>query len=170
MKWRIECQTCKHAKQCFDGYGEIFSCDKDECLYEPYETTASSGLFSLSKTNCPTCKHAMRAFDGYKHFCGYACYLPRCQYEPATIYETVHNKSTSIDYEHKDTKTEANPNGCDEHSYIPKTKQEYLSIIHGICIDYDGYRTVDGLMSLIDEIKELAEKGMEAENDLQDNT
>lgn len=40
MKWRLECQTCKHAS-CY-GYGLVAACDKDECKYEPYQTAATS--------------------------------------------------------------------------------------------------------------------------------
>jgi len=32
---------------------------------------------------------------------------------------------------------------------------ERLSDIHDICIGYDGYNTVEGLKSLIDEIREM---------------
>lgn len=33
-----------------------------------------------------------------------------------------------------------------------------LQMIYDICIDYDGFRTVEGLKSLIDEVREIAKK------------
>lgn len=33
-----------------------------------------------------------------------------------------------------------------------------LQIIHDLCIDYDGFNTVDGLKSLIDDIRAIAEE------------
>ena len=33
-----------------------------------------------------------------------------------------------------------------------------LQIIHDLCIDYDGFNTVDGLKSLIDDIRMITEK------------
>ena len=33
-----------------------------------------------------------------------------------------------------------------------------LQIIHDLCIDYDGFNTVDGLKSLIDDIRVITEK------------
>lgn len=33
-----------------------------------------------------------------------------------------------------------------------------LQMIHDLCIDYDGFRTVEGLKSLIDEVREIAKK------------
>ena len=35
-----------------------------------------------------------------------------------------------------------------------------LQIIHDLCIDYDGFNTVDGLKSLIDDIRAITEKTM----------
>lgn len=35
-----------------------------------------------------------------------------------------------------------------------------LQIIHDLCIDYDGFNTVDGLKSLIDDIRSIAEKNL----------
>lgn len=35
-----------------------------------------------------------------------------------------------------------------------------LQIIHDLCIDYDGFSTVDGLKSLIDDIRGIAEEAM----------
>ena len=33
-----------------------------------------------------------------------------------------------------------------------------LQIIHDLCIDYDGFNTVDGLKSLIDDIRDITEE------------
>lgn len=33
-----------------------------------------------------------------------------------------------------------------------------LQIIHDLCIDYDGFNTVEGLKSLIDDIREIAKQ------------
>ena len=33
-----------------------------------------------------------------------------------------------------------------------------LQLIHDLCIDYDGFGTVEGLKSLIDEVREIAKK------------
>ena len=35
-----------------------------------------------------------------------------------------------------------------------------LQIIHDLCIDYDGFNTVDGLKSLIDDIRAIAEEAL----------
>lgn len=43
-------------------------------------------------------------------------------------------------------------------------KKEVFDLICGIADDYDGYRTVSGLMDLIDEMRELAEYGLELQN------
>lgn len=41
-----------------------------------------------------------------------------------------------------------------------KIKDAYLGLIADLGYDYDGYETVEGLKSLIDELVELAVKGM----------
>ena len=46
MKWRLECQTCKHAS-CY-GYGLVSACNKDDCKYEPYENTITTFTTSAS--------------------------------------------------------------------------------------------------------------------------
>ena len=38
------------------------------------------------------------------------------------------------------------------------SKFDSLQIIHDLCIDYDGFNTVDGLKSLIDDIRVITEK------------
>lgn len=35
---------------------------------------------------------------------------------------------------------------------------EAIQIIHDLCIDYDGFNTVDGLKSLIDDIRTITEE------------
>lgn len=40
-----------------------------------------------------------------------------------------------------------------------------LQIIHDLCIDYDGFNTVDGLKSLIDDIRAITEETLIGEND-----
>lgn len=35
-----------------------------------------------------------------------------------------------------------------------------LQIIHDLCIDYDGFNTVDGLKSLIDDIRAITEEAL----------
>lgn len=42
--------------------------------------------------------------------------------------------------------------------YMPKSADEWLELIHDIAYDYDGYRTVEGLKSLIDEMSDYAHK------------
>lgn len=45
--------------------------------------------------------------------------------------------------------------------YKPGTKEYYkdaLWIIWALCVDYDGFRTVKGLKSLIDDIKDTASR------------
>ena len=39
-----------------------------------------------------------------------------------------------------------------------------LQLIHDLCIDYDGFNTADGLKSLIDDIRNIAEKGEQEMN------
>jgi hypothetical protein len=41
-----------------------------------------------------------------------------------------------------------------------KTKDEVLGMIIDIAYDYDGYRTPEGLMSLVDELVEYAKFGL----------
>lgn len=36
---------------------------------------------------------------------------------------------------------------------------KYFELIYDLCFDYDGYNTVDGLKSLIDEVSRLASLG-----------
>lgn len=38
------------------------------------------------------------------------------------------------------------------------SRSDSLQIIHDLCIDYDGFNTVDGLKSLIDDIRAIAEE------------
>lgn len=40
---------------------------------------------------------------------------------------------------------------------------EALQIIRDLCIDYDGFNTVEGLKSLIDDIREIAENSLKGE-------
>lgn len=35
-----------------------------------------------------------------------------------------------------------------------------LQLVHDLCIDYDGFNTVDGLKSLIDDIRTITEDGL----------
>lgn len=42
--------------------------------------------------------------------------------------------------------------------YIPDSVEGWLEVVVMIACDYDGYNTVDGLKSLIDEIVEYANK------------
>ena len=39
------------------------------------------------------------------------------------------------------------------------TPEECFELILDICVDYDGYRDPEGLMSLIDEVVEIARHG-----------
>ena len=38
------------------------------------------------------------------------------------------------------------------------SKFDSLQIIHALCIDYDGFNTVDGLKSLVDDIRAITEE------------
>ena len=38
------------------------------------------------------------------------------------------------------------------------SRSDSLQIIHDLCIDYDGFNTVDGLKSLIDDIRAISEE------------
>ena len=42
--------------------------------------------------------------------------------------------------------------------------QDALKLIVGICLDYDGCRTPDSLIKLIDEIKAIALTGLKEDN------
>lgn len=35
-----------------------------------------------------------------------------------------------------------------------------LQLIHDLCIDYDGFNTVDGLKSLIDDVRSITEEAL----------
>lgn len=39
-----------------------------------------------------------------------------------------------------------------------------LTTIHGLCVDYDGFNTVDGLKSLIDDIDAIVKENLEGKN------
>jgi hypothetical protein len=43
------------------------------------------------------------------------------------------------------------------------TLKEVLDNISGICVNYDGYTTAEGLRGLIDDIKEMADKALAKE-------
>lgn len=38
------------------------------------------------------------------------------------------------------------------------SRSDSLQIIHDLCIDYDGFNTVDGLKSLVDDIRAITEE------------
>ena len=40
------------------------------------------------------------------------------------------------------------------------SRSDSLQIIHDLCIDYDGFNTVDGLKSLIDDIRAISEEAL----------
>lgn len=40
------------------------------------------------------------------------------------------------------------------------SRSDSLQIIHDLCIDYDGFNTVDGLKSLIDDIRAITEEAL----------
>lgn len=44
-----------------------------------------------------------------------------------------------------------------------KTKDDCLCLICDVIFDYDGYRTADKLMELLDEIRDIAIHGLEIE-------
>ena len=44
-----------------------------------------------------------------------------------------------------------------------------LQIIRDLCIDYDGFRTVEGLKSLIDDIREISEESLKGTFGISDN-
>lgn len=46
----------------------------------------------------------------------------------------------------------------------PKTKDECFELISDIAVDYDGYETVEGLKSIVDELAELAKLGRTFKN------
>lgn len=53
--------------------------------------------------------------------------------------------------------------GIPHNIYKPRTAEYYrdqLENIRAVCIDYDGYRTVEGLKGLIDNIKIMALKAI----------
>ena len=43
-------------------------------------------------------------------------------------------------------------------SYNTDSQFDSLQIIHELCIDYDGFNTVDGLKSLVDDIRAITEE------------
>ena len=43
---------------------------------------------------------------------------------------------------------------------LHRSASEALQIIHDLCIDYDGFNTVDGLKSLIDDIRNIAKENL----------
>lgn len=48
-----------------------------------------------------------------------------------------------------------------DQEYINKLK-DALVLIKDVCLDYDGYRTVDGLKSLIDEVSDIAREALQS--------
>lgn len=45
-----------------------------------------------------------------------------------------------------------------------KIKDEYLKLIIALGFDYDGFNTIEGLKSLIDELVELAKKALKSDD------
>lgn len=43
---------------------------------------------------------------------------------------------------------------------VTSSNFEPLQTIHDLCIDYDGFNTVEGLKSLVDDIRGIAEKNL----------
>ena len=47
-----------------------------------------------------------------------------------------------------------------KNDFLCHNALEALQIIHDLCIDYDGFNTVEGLKSLIDDIRTIAEENL----------
>jgi hypothetical protein len=46
-------------------------------------------------------------------------------------------------------------NGIETPEHAVMRMREWLIVIGDVCVDYDGYRTAGGLMSLIDDIRSM---------------
>lgn len=47
---------------------------------------------------------------------------------------------------------------------VTSSNFESLRTIHDLCVDYDGFNTVDGLKSLVDDIREITEENLEVKD------
>ena len=93
----------------------------------------------LSSVVCPCCGH----YVTHKEFKG-----PSLVTDTHTIPCTVTQQTTANWIAPDVTVTSSN-------AY---SRSDYLQIIHDLCIDYDGFNTVDGLKSLIDDIRAITEE------------
>ena len=80
-------------------------------------------------------------------FCGRACSITECD----------RNLKNIKDYE--GLFSMCNFNDCKERKL--KIKDEYLRLIDGLLLDYDGCKTVETLKELIDETREYIRKALD---------
>ena len=93
----------------------------------------------LGSVTCPYCGH----YVAHKEF-----------KEPSFVTDTHATPCTATQ------QTTANWIAPDVTITSSNVYSDSLQIIHDLCIDYDGFNTVDGLKSLIDDIRNIAEKNL----------
>ena len=93
----------------------------------------------FSSVTCPYCGN----YVAHKEFKG-----PSCVTDTHAIPCTVTQRTTANWIAPDVTVTSSNAD----------SRFDSLQIIHDLCIDYDGFNTVDGLKSLIDDIRAITEK------------
>ena len=91
----------------------------------------------LGSVTCPYCGH----YVAHKEF-----------KEPSFVTDTHATPCTATQ------QTTANWIAPDVTITSSNAYSDSLQIIHDLCIDYDGFNTVDGLKSLIDDIRAITEK------------
>lgn len=93
----------------------------------------------LGSVTCPYCGH----YVAHKEFKG-PSFITDTHAIPCTV-----NQQTTANWIAPDaTITSSNTN----------SRFDSLQIIHDLCIDYDGFNTVDGLKSLVDDIRAITEE------------
>ena len=65
---------------------------------------------------------------------------------------------TPVVFEFKDESLEADDGTKMDSEEKTMKEAEALELIRDLCIDYDGFNTVDGLKSLIDDIRAITEE------------
>ena len=95
----------------------------------------------LSSVVCPCCGH----YVTHKEFKG-----PSLVTDTHTIPCTV-TQQTTANWIAPDVKITSSNAG---------SRFDSLQLIHDLCIDYDGFNTVDGLKSLVDDIRAITEETM----------
>lgn len=110
-----------------------------KCLTCGCEFSYQSADVELNSVKCPCCGH----------------YVAHKEFKDLSFPAGTH--STSPTFTQQTTANWIAPDVTTTSSNA-YPRFDSLQIIHDLCIDYDGFNTVDGLKSLIDDIRAIAEE------------